>query len=354
MSTFAPILERVCDAARTHTTLDVTARTRLDRAGYERALERESGVPCQFPWPGGAAGTTDTLTRYRLAPGLVRRDEMDPTTREYRAAAVAHGTDWWHHRANGSHVVVGTRSDGHWYAPKPPGTMFGLPRLLYSEPQEVVHRDRPCLAVVGIPWRRASAMLPDAESLTGDERRIVIDVETSLIVRSEHFVDGESWWTFEVEDFNVAPVFAPDLFAPPIDLFQRTALDELAASHPTLEEASRRASFQLLVPRTELLASCPRVLMSDSSSVILTWQVPAPEPTLLFVFEAAGGGPPSDPGSGWTDVDVVDGQAWMWDGAPAQATRMVHVVRDGTAVRLRASLPVEQLVDIARSLQPFT
>lgn len=185
-----------------------------------------------------------------------------------------------------------------------------------------------------------------------DEYELVVDPERGILRRVTAFVDGEPFHELELLDAAFDEELPPDTFRfePPQGVTVRRAGTEVEPL--TLAEAAERAPFTVLAPS--------EVPPEWRLHVVFFGDGPfAPTVFLGYTSRQAGESVSIQETSAQAD-DPMAGVPWaerdgvlVWEPERQFEPRHVRVEREGTRATLSSpELPLEQLVELARSLEP--
>jgi outer membrane lipoprotein-sorting protein len=332
-------------------------------AARREAAERDGGRVVSVGGGDGRAPSSEIEHRLRLwlqRPDRFRseRDEEDGTT-----VTVADGSHWWRFapgmgalREDGRSSTA-ARGVGELSVLVSPSRVAGVAVLEAGRETTLVGRR-------GLVARATPRRLehPDFESglaMGASHHDLVVDAERGVLLRLESSYRGERMVLVEVTDVAFDESFAPGtfVFTPPPGEPVRDANDlHFRIEAVSLDEAVRRAPFQVLVPRRTPLGARLRVSWFAGTDrppippgVGLQYELPEGQGTIAISLndetlyrESAG--------EGWRE-ETRRGRRILLRTIGGQA--QARTERHGVPVMLVGDgVPVETLADMAASLEP--
>ena len=357
----AEVLALMHSAPQRFKTLRAGAATWSDTDLYRRATEkgcgrRAAGYPANSHVSGGPQCRIwlGGHRRYRIEQDL---DHLDHGAATETAVLVVDGDHWWWRRAGGG-VMADHDGQPVFYA-NPLGielAMITRPAWLDYEVLGPTQYDgRPCIAVLGRRVHAEGWSSPSPVALVGDERELLMDEETGVVLRFENRIDGQTFFTFGLTDVVFDEELSDELFAwsPPPDEPRTTYSEHLAETFLPLADAARCASFTVLVPDIGHDV-CPMVMYHPPSRgrperLSLHYRLPGADS--VIIFEHAEEFDTSDSPDG-EQVDI-DGDSFLVT-EPENDGDMLHIIgrRRGTAIMVSSSFSRGDAIDLVASMVP--
>ncbi len=259
MSELGDLLEVVHGAHRSFTTVRLEAREwrhnhRL-HAAYARAAERAGANAATIAFGGQEVPEeTEVVVRGWFEQPNRVREEREEAGHHY--AAVANGSRWWQRMpawattsAEGDGWATG--QVGHTIRPllDPWHSLAGL-ELTLEDSTRIAGRDVVVVGATARPHPHIGGSEPLAHG--ADRHELAFDGERGVLLRSRSFFDGEPFSVVEILDVAFDEPLPDGVFT-----FEAGAGEEVVRPEDvspgdvvTVEEAARRASFTVLVPRS--------------------------------------------------------------------------------------------------------
>lgn len=352
MSSRGELLELLQLGPTRFSTLQATARTWHSATRYRTAGEKAVGRAARG-WDLGAQASEGS---FRLWLDGASRFRIEQDLGESVHLLVADGDQWrWHRPGRGT---LGGPGQPIYYANPLRAELDILVHLAWLDYELIgpaEHAGRPCLRVRGRPVEPEEVMMPAPSGMVGDERDMLVDTRTGVVLRFENRVDGEAFYAFELSEIAFDQHLDPALFSfePPDGEEVRSLEDERRETLIPLGEAAERASFTVLAPQQVPGGLCPRVRYRPGGSspehLSLSYRLPGAGSLILEQWQHG------------ADVANSDGFAPLeWAGQLFSVKETddgsdgLHVAFEklGTRVLALGVLPRDELLDLLAGMTP--